>query len=619
MGVALGLADVATGDDRSPARPRRPLRVHPQPALVLLPAATVALYLIVGWARRWTVDDAFINYRVVEQIQAGNGPVFNVGERVEVTTSTLWLALLTLADLVSPFRIEWTAILIELALGALGVAAGMAGARRLARLRRVDSSSGLVLPLGAVAYFAVTVCWDFATGGLENGLSIAWLGGTFWAVVALVDRVTPTRRRLLATSLLVGLGVVVRPDFAPFCAGFMVPLAVTARNQNSRSLLTAGLAATSLPVALQVFRMGYYGQLVPNTLHAKEGSLAWWSQGWKYLVNFAGPYVLVVPVAATAAMLALWWSPSGVPAARIRAWRLVVVGVEAGAVLHAVAVVRVGGDYLHGRLLLPAWFALLLPIFAVSVRDLPARLPAVVAAAIGVWAVVCALVLRPPLGSHTDAFDGRRSYVERSGMTNPVRVDHLTRLVPFYKPASASEPAWFDPLVHSPARGQGIPARPDLGASVVPVYALGATSFALPLDVWVYDILGLADPVVARVELDHRGAPGHEKLLGPPWVAAAFVDGDSPIDDPAGFAPPPGWGVLLSGTGVPVPVDIATFEADRRAAAQALTCGPLAELVHNVRAPLSPQRFVGNMVDAVRLHSFRFPADPQEARRELCG
>jgi hypothetical protein len=223
------------------------------------------------------------------------------------------------------------------------------------------------------------------------------------------------------------------------------------------------------------------------------------------------------------------------------------------------------------------------------------------------------------LGSHTDAFDGRRSYVERTGMTNPVRVDHLTRLVPFYKPASASEPAWFDPLVHSPARGQGIPARPDLGASVVPVYALGATSFALPLDVWVYDILGLADPVVARVELYHRGAPGHEKLLGPPWVAAAFVDGDSPIDDPAGFAAVPAWGVLLSGSSVPVPVDVATFEADRRAAAQALTCGPLGELVHNIRAPLSPQRFVGNMVDAVRLHSFRFPADPQEARRELCG
>jgi arabinofuranosyltransferase len=619
MGAVLGVTDIAAAHDRSSARPRLPLRVHLQATLVLLPAATVALYLMVGWARRWTVDDAFINYRVVEQIQAGNGPVFNVGERVEVATSAPWLALLTLADLVSPFRIEWTAILIELAFGAVGMAAGMAGARRLARLRGVDTSSGLVLPLGAVAYFAVTVCWDFATGGLENGLSIAWLGGTFWAVVALVDRVTPTHRRLLATSLLVGIGVVVRPDFAPFCAGFMVPLAVSAWSRGGRrTVLAAGLAAASLPLAVQVFRMGYYGQLVPNTLHAKEGSLAWWSQGWRYLVNFAAPYVLVVPVAATIALLALWWSPPGVPAVRIRTWRLVVAGVEAGAVLHAVAVVRVGGDYLHGRLLLPAWFAVLLPIFAVSVRDLPARLPAVVAAAIGAWAVVCGLVLRPPEGSLMDVVDGRRSVVEWSGMTNPVRVDHMTRLVPFYQPASASEPEWFNPLAHPPRRGQGIPARPELGASVVPVYALGAVSFALPLDVWVYDILGLADPVVARVELDHRGTPGHEKLLGPPWMAAAFVDSDSPIHDPAGFDWIPRTAVLVTGTSVPIQVDVATFEADRQAAAQALACGPLGELVHNVRAPLSPQRFLGNIVDAVRLHSFRFPADPQEARRELC-
>jgi hypothetical protein len=61
------------------------------------------------------------------------------------------------------------------------------------------------------------------------------------------------------------------------------------------------------------------------------------------------------------------------------------------------------------------------------------------------------------------------------------------------------------------------------------------------------------------------------------------------------------------------------FAADRSAAAEALTCGELGELVHDTRAPLDAKRFLGNMVDAVRLHGFRFPSDAQEARDRLCG
>ena len=43
---------------------------------------TVANYVIVPVG-----DDGFINLRVVSQIKAGNGPVFNAGERVEAATS----------------------------------------------------------------------------------------------------------------------------------------------------------------------------------------------------------------------------------------------------------------------------------------------------------------------------------------------------------------------------------------------------------------------------------------------------------------------------------------------------------------------------------------------------
>ena len=75
-----------------------------------------------GWVRRWVEEDAFLNFRVVEQIRAGHGPVFNVGERVEIFTSTLWLAMLTAARTVLPFvKIEYLSIAGGLLLTGLGL------------------------------------------------------------------------------------------------------------------------------------------------------------------------------------------------------------------------------------------------------------------------------------------------------------------------------------------------------------------------------------------------------------------------------------------------------------------------------------------------------------------
>ena len=43
-----------------------------------------------AWQRRWIADDGLIVLRTVRNLMAGNGPVFNAGERVEANTSTVW-------------------------------------------------------------------------------------------------------------------------------------------------------------------------------------------------------------------------------------------------------------------------------------------------------------------------------------------------------------------------------------------------------------------------------------------------------------------------------------------------------------------------------------------------
>src|SRR5262245_15761645 len=55
-------------------------------ALLLLP---IVIFIIGAWKYRWMSDDGFINLRVVTELRAGHGPVFNPGERVEAYRSAL--------------------------------------------------------------------------------------------------------------------------------------------------------------------------------------------------------------------------------------------------------------------------------------------------------------------------------------------------------------------------------------------------------------------------------------------------------------------------------------------------------------------------------------------------
>src|SRR5215471_14860704 len=129
-------------------------------ATLLAVMVPMILILIMGWQHRWIADDGFINFRYVDQIRHGNGPVFNAGERVEAFTSPAWLALLLGLDLVLPLRIEWIAVVSGLALTAVGFAFAGAGSARL--WRRVVGE-GLTFPAGPLVFAALPPAWDFAT------------------------------------------------------------------------------------------------------------------------------------------------------------------------------------------------------------------------------------------------------------------------------------------------------------------------------------------------------------------------------------------------------------------------------------------------------------------------
>ena len=55
-----------------------------------------------AWQRRWIADDGLIVLRTVRNLLAGNGPVFNQGERVEANTSVVWTYLVYAGSAVDP-------------------------------------------------------------------------------------------------------------------------------------------------------------------------------------------------------------------------------------------------------------------------------------------------------------------------------------------------------------------------------------------------------------------------------------------------------------------------------------------------------------------------------------
>ena len=550
--------------------------------------ATLAGIAVVGVAfaalafhHRWIADDGLIVVRTVKNIVAGNGPVFNAFERAEADTSTLWpwiLALLAGITRIDPVALTlYTGMVMAIA----GLVLAMDATRRLHRGRGSDA---VLLPAGALVLIGAMPFWDFASSGLETGLCTLWLAGCWWLLVA----ATPerTRRFQLVTAFVLGLGPLVRPDFALVTGVALVALAALVRPSRRRAVGLVAVAA-ALPIAYEVFRAGYYGVLVPLPAIAKGASNAEWARGLAYLVDYVKPYALYVPLAILATLAVLGRG------ALVGRTRILVGATSLAALLMTAFVIRVGGDFMHARMLLPVTFVGLLPVLVVPLRRLTA--PAI--GALALWAIVIAIV-RSDGKSHASAyrvFDERWDYTQWTGHDHPTHAemflvadgpstklvraalhDHQHLLLSEGGFSLAANPAYPQPVMYAVGR-------------------LGTGGATVPLDGIVVDVLGLANPFGAHITVNQPGLTGHEKSLPWAWIRADYTD--------------PAIDALQDGA------DTAAI----RAARHAMSCGAIAELYASVRAPLTASRFFSNLTGAWRRTRLEIPNDPFDAERAFCG
>ena len=297
LAAILGGGDAPPAGDQPGARPAFPYDAVVRVSLWTSVVVVAALFGWGSWQRRWIADDGLIVLRTVRNLLAGNGPVFNQGERVEANTSTAWTYLMYAGSWVGgPMRMEYVALALALVLSVLGVAFLMLGTGRL-YAPSLRGRRAIMLPAGALVYIALPPARDFATSGLESGLVLAYLGLLWWMMVCWSQplRMRPDSRVFLgALAFVAGGSVLVRPELALMGGAALIMMLIAARDWRRRVLIV--VAGGLVPVAYQIFRMGYYGLLVPGTALAKDAAGDKWSQGMIYLSNFNEPYALWAPV-----------------------------------------------------------------------------------------------------------------------------------------------------------------------------------------------------------------------------------------------------------------------------------------------------------------------------------
>jgi arabinofuranosyltransferase len=609
-----------------------------------------------AWQRRWIADDGLIVLRTVRNLLAGNGPVFNAGERVEANTSTVWSYLVTLGAWIGgSTQLEYVALVLALALSVLGIVFAMLGTGRL-YAPGLRGRRALLLPAGVLVYIAIPPARDFATSGLENGLVLAYLGLLWWMMVCWSQALRlpaapavvggPPEKNAVSRvfdgslAFVAGLSVLVRPELALIGGLALVMMLVAARGWHRRLLIV--VAGGFLPVAYQVFRMGYYGLVVPGTAIAKDASGSKWQQGFLYLTNFDQPYRLWAPVMLLAAIgLVLfasrtmpWWTRHQIPrgygrlARSIQSPPAVVLFMLFSGLVQAVYWVRQGGDFMHGRVLLTPLFCLLLPVAVIPVvlpdgsrrmgREtgylLAGATSAIWLAVVG-WSVWAAT--SPGMGSdatrvtYSGIVDERRFYAQATGHAHPLTAaDYLdyprmravlaaidntpdgALLLP-----SGNYDQWdVVPAIPPPPPPPGAPpVKKQTGPHTVFFTNLGMLGMNVGLDVRVIDQIGLANPLAAHTARLEDARIGHDKNLFPDWAVA-----EGPFLKEYPFIPP-------------------YLNEDWVAQAEvALNCPATEAMLNSVRAPMGPRRFLSNFLHAWQFTQYRINRVP---RYELarCG
>ncbi|MDZ7725250.1 MAG: hypothetical protein U5R06_21145 [candidate division KSB1 bacterium] len=291
----------------------------------------VLVYLKNGWVS----DDAYILFRGIEQLFAGNGPNWNPHERVQTFTSPLWFWLLAFTRIFSShLYINTILTSFLLWLGTLFI------------LRKLFGND-YVLLASVLLFTASRGFYDYTSSGLENTLAYFFIALFLFLNNKLFSKNPQSnRKRTVIFNLIVyGLLICIRHDLAVLF--FPIVLFSIWKSAHLFTLKQwIGLCVVSLSpfIIWTLFSLVYYGFPFPNTAYAKIDTgidkLLIMQQGVKYLISSLLFDTITMTVIGAALFVCI---------KRGKADSVRFLGY--GIVLNLIYIIYVGGDFMQGRFL----------------------------------------------------------------------------------------------------------------------------------------------------------------------------------------------------------------------------------------------------------------------------
>ncbi|MCK5126021.1 MAG: hypothetical protein KAR42_07180 [candidate division Zixibacteria bacterium] len=232
---------------------------------VIFHVITIVIGFFIAWD--FIADDSFITFRYSKHLGEGNGIVFNATDidPVEGYTNFLWMIVMAV-----PHALGWNPVLFSKIVGFFNFAGCALTLFLYARYKTKDGYFGYlaVLPL-----LILPSTYFHTVSGMETLLYSFMLLLLFSSGYELLTQSKlPSRWQIISVPVLILMAGMIRPEGILSGSIVLIVLFLSTKNHSRKnSLLYSGALLVVPGLVYFIWRVSYFGWLLPNTFYVKYG------------------------------------------------------------------------------------------------------------------------------------------------------------------------------------------------------------------------------------------------------------------------------------------------------------------------------------------------------------
>lgn len=303
--------------------------------------ATIFCLLCWAWSHRFIQDDAFISFRYADHLARGLGLVWNPGEHIEGYTNFLWTCMMSGVICFKGDPAFWSQIF-----GMMFFCSSLVITFKLSKLIFQSDNLGIISVLFVGTNYTFSC---YATGGLETQMQAAlFLAGSYVCLWNIASKKW-SLRSLTMLSFLLTAALFTRLDSAILVIIISAAALLFVWNETTPlNVKIKKISALVIPLCLCVtlwflWKLSYYGDILPNTFYVKASSLSSIRKGFSYMYVFIVSYLLFPFIIIGVFASRRFVTTLSVPL-------LILVLIVFGWLSY---ILKVGGDFMEFRFLVP--------------------------------------------------------------------------------------------------------------------------------------------------------------------------------------------------------------------------------------------------------------------------